>query len=160
MKRSDEKLEVMLDFARGLAKLSTCRRDRVGCVIIPKDVSCVYAIGYNGPPRGQPNDACSGEIGQCGCTHAEANAVAKLDSSRIRGTTLISTRSPCAACAGLIANCKAVDEVLFISPYREWERGALILLDARIGVARYDSPGQWRAISASSWRATRLTRRA
>lgn len=150
MRRADAKLEVMVAFARKLATLSTCRRDSVGCVIIPKDTSCVYAIGYNGPPRGRDNGSCSGVPGRCGCVHAEANAVAKLDSTRIRGATLITTRSPCLACASLIANCAAVDEVIFAEPYRRWQDGVVVLLDAGIGVMRRAAPGQWSEISRAS----------
>ncbi len=120
-----EKLEVFTAFAESLAKLSTCKRAAVGCVIVPADYSAVYAIGYNGQPSGEPHDACLRDLpGQCGCVHAEANALVKLGD--VRDATLISTTAPCLACAGLIINSKKIERVLYRSTYRT-SAGMLLL---------------------------------
>lgn len=116
MTRHDQKLRVFVEFAERLATLSTCKRAQVGCIVVTPDFSEVLSIGYNGPPVGRVNDACRDEIGNCGCVHAEANAIAKL--SDRRDSILICTTGPCESCAGLIANRKTIREVHYVSEYR------------------------------------------
>lgn len=118
MDRFEQKLLVFAQFATDLADLSKCKRRKVGCVVIPSDFSEVLAIGYNGPPKGLPNEMCSAETGDCGCVHAEANAIAKL-STRDKGLKLLCTTSPCHRCAGLIINCGRIDVVRYVTPYRD-----------------------------------------
>lgn len=100
-----------------LAQLSTCKRAKVGCVVVPDDLSMVYSIGYNGPPAGEPNDSCTGEQGRCGCVHAEANAVVKL--GPVTEAVLVCTTAPCLACAGLIVNCRKIHCVVYGLAYRD-----------------------------------------
>lgn len=111
--------------------LSTCRRNKVGCVIVPTDLSRVCAIGYNGPAAGEDDEACRCEEGACGCIHAEANALVKMREPG-SGFIIISTVSPCEHCAGLIINSKQVDWVLYDRPYRD-TGGLARLLIAGIG---------------------------
>jgi deoxycytidylate deaminase len=73
--RVRDKLRAFWGFTESLASLSRCRRLRVGCVIIRPDFSEVLAVGYNGPPRGVPNDSCRDGAGVCGCIHCEANGL-------------------------------------------------------------------------------------
>lgn len=122
--RTEQKRSVFVEFAKGLASLSTCERRRVGCIIT--DLHEVYAIGYNGPPRGLPH-GCQGEPGLCGCVHAEANAIAKL-SSREPDLWLHSTLSPCVMCAGLIINRGNIKTVTYSEVYRD--RAGLLLLES------------------------------
>jgi deoxycytidylate deaminase len=112
-----EKLEVFTSLAERLATLSTCKRYSVGCVIVPEDLTSVYAIGYNGPPSGEPNDSCLGVTGGCGCLHAEANAMTKL--GQVRDALLICTVAPCWQCAGLILNSKKIGRVKYVHEYRD-----------------------------------------
>lgn len=116
--RLDAKLRVFARFAADLASLSTCRRLRVGCVVATPEFTEVLAVGYNGPPAGLPNDSCRGAEGACGCAHAEANAMVKLRDRR-NGLVLVTTVSPCEACAGLVVNCRSVARVVYLEEYRD-----------------------------------------
>ena len=116
--RQLRKLKIFADFAEALASLSTCKRNKVGCVIATPDFTQVLAIGYNGVPAGADDDACSDDVGNCGCIHAEMNAVAKLRSER-SSLHLVTTVSPCKLCAGLIVNTKQIARVSYIHEYRD-----------------------------------------
>ena len=110
-----EKLGVFANMATRLSALSTCKRKeaKVGCVIFPFDCSAIYALGYNGQPAGFPHDACRDEVGDCGCIHAEANAIAKFNNDLAQPSILYTTRCPCEACAGLIINSRQIKLVIF-----------------------------------------------
>jgi deoxycytidylate deaminase len=113
----------MCNLASQLADLSTCKREKVGCVIIPASLSGIAAISYNGPAKGRPNCSCKDQVGACGCAHAEANALIKV-SQYYQGEELIliSTTSPCEHCAALILNHPAhVAVVLYGKLYRTIE---------------------------------------
>lgn len=135
MSRQNDKMKVFTSLAQQLGSLSTCRRLSVGCIIIPRDLTGIYALGYNGPPAGLPNDLCSVEKGDCGCIHAEANAIAKL-STPDRQCLLITTVSPCRHCAGLIINCNRISEVLYLSEYRD-SRGIEMMKKVGISTKLY-----------------------
>lgn len=112
------KWRVFFDFTKSLETLSTCKRRQVGCVIVESDLTRVHAIGYNGPPAHVSNDACRIVEGNCGCIHAEANALIKLNTER-NNLILISTSSPCEHCAGLIINNGKISRVLYRDLYRD-----------------------------------------
>lgn len=118
MNRRLSKLEMFCGFGRAIASLSTCRRDKVGAIVFPTDCSSIWALGYNGPARGLPNDSCTGQQARCGCAHAEANAVAKLPSGPDQGI-MFSTRSPCMHCFNMIANCGRIQTFIWEEVYRE-----------------------------------------
>lgn len=108
---------VYMDFATGLARRSTCKRlTQVGCIVTTPDLSNVLAVGYNGPARSLHNDVCTGGVGDCGCVHAEANALVKAPYDR-GPLTMFTTHSPCAACARLIINSR-VTRVYYDDLYR------------------------------------------
>lgn len=115
-----DKLRTFRGFAESLAELSTCRRAHVGAIVFPPDFTEVLAIGYNGQPSGTPNGHCTGVSGQCGCVHAETNALIKLASERT-GLVLLCTKLPCPRCAGLIANCRQVSTVLYTGDHHDRE---------------------------------------
>ena len=104
------KFDIFRRFAHDLAKESKCKRKQVGCIIYPPDFTQVLSIGYNGPPAHVDNNACSGDRKDCGCIHAEANAIAKLRDS---GGILYCTHLPCARCAGLIINSQKINQVIY-----------------------------------------------
>lgn len=83
---------------------SVCSRLRVGAIITSGDMRQVLSIGYNGPARGLPHNSCTGNPGQCGCLHAEDNAIAQLSASHHRNLVLFSTAAPCVMCAQRIVN--------------------------------------------------------
>jgi len=135
MDRYVEKLKTMVAMGKCLAHLSTCKRDKVSAIIFPTDCTSVYAIGYNGPPRGLSNDRCSGEEGRCGCVHAEANAIAKFSNDQSKPSILFSTRAPCVACAGLILNCYNIRGIIFEEDYRDGD-GLQLLQEAKLCVIK------------------------
>ncbi len=119
---------MFLDFTIGLGQLSTCKRLKVGAIIIPQEMTEVLSIGYNGPPVGKDNMGCrEASVGSCGCVHAEANALLKLR-GRHYGLVMILTRSPCEHCAGLIINSRCIDAIVYIDEYRD--RTGLDLLNS------------------------------
>lgn len=79
-------------------------------------------VVFNGPG----NLSCTGLQGDCGCMHAEARLIATMLK---RGTletvlvgvptTLLTTLSPCVACAHLIGESGFVTRWLYLRQYRE-----------------------------------------
>ena len=135
--RYKEKISTFMRFADDLSKLSTCKRPdrKTGCIIFPGDCSQIYSIGYNGPARGLPNDSCSGEPGNCGCAHAEANAVTKLGD--VKGAMLYTTRVPCKICAGIIINSNKISTVIVGADHYP-ANGLFMLAQADIGVESFE----------------------
>ncbi len=110
------RLETAARLAGSMAALSTCRRLRVGCVVVSPKLQSILAVGYNGPTAGAPNDSCTGVPGACGCVHAEANALVKLGSG---SGELVVTHSPCSHCAGMIVNSGRVTRVTYAERFRD-----------------------------------------
>ena len=122
--RTDTRMSLMVRTVRDIARLSTCKRLRVGCLVVTPDLSEILAFGYNGPPAGEPNESCRG-VTPCGCVHADVNALVKTRSNK-RGLVMILTHSPCEACAGLIINGGLVARVDYLREYRDL-RGVKLL---------------------------------
>ena len=135
MERYLKKIRALTSVGQQLAELSTCKRLQVGAIIFPVDCSAIYAIGYNGPSRGLPNDSCTGKENACGCVHAEANAVVKFNNDISKPSILYSTRLPCARCAALILNCTNIIGVVWDESYRDNE-GHKLLLNGGINVVK------------------------
>ncbi len=121
MNRYTEKIEIFIMMGKLLVSLSTCKRLQVATIIFPTDCSSVYAIGYNGPSRGLPNDSCSNVKGKCGCVHAEINAIAKFNNDIAKPSLLYCTHTPCRPCASLILNCATIKGVIWSGEYRDSE---------------------------------------
>lgn len=130
--RTLRKQNIFMTFTRELSGLSTCKRLATGCLVCPEDYTSVLSIGYNGPASGIPNDSCTGARNDCGCVHAEANALIKLGFLQERGI-LMTTRAPCAHCAGLIVNSKKIGVVIFSETKVSSERGLDILRQGNVG---------------------------
>lgn len=126
-----------IDFADSLKELSTCKRQQCSCVIFPLDCSSVYAIGYNGPGRKLPNDYCNEQPKQCGCAHAEANALVQCDVSTCRPSLLYTTTAPCPYCAPLIINAGIFKGVIWGQPYTT-DAGLIQLQEAGISTPNVD----------------------
>lgn len=135
MERYLKKIRALVSIGRELAELSTCKRLQVGAIIFPVDCSAVYAIGYNGPSRGLPNDSCTGEEGDCGCVHAEANAVTKFNNDLAKPSILYTTKLPCKTCAALILNCTNIIGVIWEEVYRD-DAGYRLLLAGGLNVLK------------------------
>ena len=132
MNRKLQKWTMFMDFAHQIQTLSTCKRHATGVIIFPSDCSQILSVGFNGPARGLPNDSCTGEMGQCGCSHAEINALLKLGTLQEQAV-LYSTVSPCVNCASAIINSQKIKLVVFDKLSRHEHRPLRMLEIATIG---------------------------
>ena len=126
---------IYMKLALDLAQRSTCLRLQVGCVIVSSDYSRVYGIGYNGNAAGLENSCESTEPGNCGCLHAEDNALLKTNGGNEISKIVFVTHQPCAYCAKRIVNKGGVRKVYYNEPYR-LKRGLEILQEVGIEVER------------------------
>ena len=108
-----------LKMAQEWAKLSHCKRKKVGALIV-KD-KMIISDGYNGCPSGFENN-CEDEMGDTKwyVLHAEANAILKCarHGKSCEGATLYVTLSPCQDCAKLIHQA-GVNRVVYIEEYKD-----------------------------------------
>jgi dCMP deaminase len=120
---------IFMNLAIDLAGRSHCVRAHVGAVLT-KDTR-IISIGYNGPPAGTHNcdeewpvDGCARDSkGSCSLAlHAEENAIlyAIKNGSKIEGSTLYTTLSPCIACARLILS-SGIKKVYFKDSYAAYK---------------------------------------
>ncbi len=92
---------------------STCRRRRVGCVLVDQKRR-VRATGYNGVPKGYPHcldtpcpgaDAPSGtQLSECYSVHAEINALIQFTNFLDDPITAYLTTTPCRDCTKVLSN--------------------------------------------------------
>jgi dCMP deaminase len=121
--------DIFMELAINLAKRSHCVKAQVGAVLTSE--TRIISIGYNGPPSGTHN--CDEEFEHEGCPrdskgscslalHAEQNAVlyAAKNGSKIEGSTLYVTLSPCISCARVIYSMK-IQKVYFLNSYAEYK---------------------------------------
>jgi dCMP deaminase len=116
--------QIYMALAESLSARSTCQRLRVGCVIASPDFRKIYSIGYNGNVSGGANDCDRhGEaaIGNCGCLHAEENAVINCDVSRGFEKIVFCTHLPCLMCGKRLVNVGGVKAVFYRNDYRNRE---------------------------------------
>ena len=124
---------VYMRFAFDLAARSNCLRLSVGCVIVSPDYSRVYGIGYNGNAKGLANTCETTEPGNCGCLHAEDNALLKVSEPPETPKIVFVTHQPCAYCAKRMVNKGGIRKVYYSEPYRI-RRGLEILGEVGIAV--------------------------
>lgn len=130
-------ISCVMDFCDSIKERSTCKRLKVGAAVLSNDQLKILGYGYNGQPRGLPNNGCTGIAGSCGCQHAEANAV--LKAGWTDRSVLICTHAPCHSCSGLIINA-GVCLVVFKDLYRN-NSGLLLLREAGLGICRISKNG-------------------
>ncbi|QDK02693.1 dCMP deaminase [Gordonia phage Phendrix] len=105
--------EVWLQMAQTIAQRSRCDRAQVGCVLVSRD-NQMLACGYNGPapsfdvpsehcsdwcPRAKNPDSCDQSYSDCPSSHAEINAIARSDRSRMSNAKAYVSTSLCISCA-------------------------------------------------------------
>jgi dCMP deaminase len=108
--RPTEKM-IFMNMAIMIAQRSTCIRRKVGAVITDNKMHRVLCFGYNGNVVGGPNQCDSLDEGQCGCVHAEINALTKSDTT-LDGATCFVTLSPCVNCAKVLIN-RGIKRVIY-----------------------------------------------
>ena len=130
--------QIYMRFAEHLARRSTCKRLQVGAVIVTNDLEQVLALGYNGNARGLINTCDSEEVGNCGCIHAELNALIKCGKQHPDKIMFV-TSSPCVACAKAIINSR-FSKVYFSREFRK--RDGIYLLEQcgiTVGIVQNES---------------------
>lgn len=132
--------QIYMRMAHELSQRSTCRRLQVGCVITSTDFRKVLSVGYNGNASGLANDCDSDEVGNCGCLHAEENAVINCDSPRSAEKIVFVTHLPCVMCTKRLINLGNVRTVYFAKEYRD-RRAIEIFNSAAITVTRFSVDG-------------------
>jgi dCMP deaminase len=110
---------VYMEFAKSIAKRSSCKRLNVGTVITTTDFRKVLAVGYNGNAAGLPNGCDRDEAGNCGCLHSEENAAINCDSPRYVEKFVFVTHLPCSACAKRLINIGNVKKIFYEEDYRK-----------------------------------------
>lgn len=107
-----------LEVASVYAKLSTCKRLQVGCLLVKGGTP--IAIGYNGTKPGACN-CCEDTDGNTlpSVRHAEINALNKLWTSKesAEGAIAFITDSPCPDCVQDLYNA-GIREIYFSKLYR------------------------------------------
>lgn len=129
------RISTFMSMARIFRDCSTCLRRQVGAVFTDPEMTRVLCLGYNGGVKGDQNQCESLKPGQCGCIHAEVNAMMKANES-LKGSTLFTTTAPCKNCAKLLINC-GVGRVYYDSSYRD-KSGTLLLQKHKIDVIRWE----------------------
>lgn len=127
-------VDIYMGLAQDMASRSTCLRKSVGTVITTTDFRKVLAVGYNGNASGLKN-GCDDHnaVGNCGCLHAEENAVINCDSPRFVEKIVFVTTMPCKMCAKRLINLGNVKKVFYAEVYRN-EEGLDILQSLGIEV--------------------------
>ena len=116
--------ELFMSIAYLLSQRSTCRRRKVGCVIVDES-NLILGTGYNGVPVHEPHcidEPCEGAdlpsgsgLDICAAVHAEQNALMQTaDVQRIH--TIYTTAQPCSHCSKMIANTRC-KRVIYMEPY-------------------------------------------
>lgn len=135
------KVQTMLDITAVVARRSTCHRLQVGAVLTDLRMEQLW-YGYNGGIKGGPNECRRADAGNCGCLHAELNAVIKAPGDIEKMAFL--THSPCEMCATAMVNAHVV-ELTFQETYRDLD-GLAILKQAQVRVLT-----PWGAYEEEAW---------
>ena len=128
-------INVFMKLADFLARRSTCSRLKVGAVVTSEHCDKVYGIGYNGNYAGGENKCDSDEPGNCGCLHAEENALLKVSEDRNKPKIMFLTHAPCKMCAKRIINKGGFIRVYYRKDYRS-EEGIELLANNGISIVK------------------------
>ncbi len=122
--------QYFMTITRQVAERSTCRRAKVGAVIVRE--RNILTTGYNGAPTGQPHctevgclvytlQTPSGETEEhCYRTiHAEMNAIAQAakHGTNISGADIYVTHTPCIHCLKVLVNT-GIQRVFYETAYK------------------------------------------
>jgi dCMP deaminase len=141
-----------LDATEVIARRRKCSRAQHAAVIVSKD-GLIESSGYNGPPHGwptgdgdcktfcaysaNPERYTNGNYDDCPAVHAETNAIAHVDRTRINKGTLYVNGSCCMTCAKLVANSgvsRVVMKVKASQSYRNYQKTIDFLRDCGLEV--------------------------
>jgi len=149
-----DKHENWLTVAHTIAARGTCKRRRVGCVLVD-DRNCILSTGFNGPGPGQPHcidQPCAGAnfasgqgLGECEAIHAEQNALLTCQDI-FTIAHVYTTTAPCKHCTKMLLRTSA-QAIYFIDDYVDsgqelWERAGrrwIMYSNSQIELLRYFS---------------------
>lgn len=134
-------IDLYMDFALRVAKLSYARRLQVGAVIVKNDT--VISYGFNGTPSGWDN-TCENVLADGSLKtkpevlHAEMNGLMKLARSHQsgHGAFMFITHSPCMECAKGIYQA-GIQKVFYKENYRD-DSGIEFLKKLNIDIIKVD----------------------
>ncbi len=120
--------DYFIEIASLVATRSTCRRRRVGAVIVKN--KRILATGYNGAPQSLPHcldigclreqqNIPSGQRHElCRGLHAEQNAIiqAATSGTNIKDSVIYSTHFPCSLCMKMIINA-FIKKIYYVNGY-------------------------------------------
>ena len=129
--------EIYMRFAEDISERSTCKRRSVGCCITTTDYKRVLSVGYNGNASGLKNGCDKHEAqGNCGCLHAEENAIINCSAGPHIDKIVFSTVLPCIMCAKRIINLGGVKKVIFKHDYRKHDS---MYIFEKVGIELYQT---------------------
>ena len=119
--------EFFLGVAQVYASMGTCKRLKVGAVIVKEKKQ--VGQGFNGSIHGHEHCIDEGvgclinEEGRCIRTlHAEENAVLQTERHLLEGATMYVTHEPCEKCAKMIAQV-GIKKIVFRNAYKnQWNK--------------------------------------
>lgn len=127
--------KIFMAMAVMLSQRSECNRTspyaHTGALITKPSNRQIIGFGYNGREI-HARLPCPGDLsgeGNCGCLHAEINAIINAQESK-DFCIMYTTAMPCVTCARAIVNAR-IKSVFFMDEYRNNE-GAIILAENRI----------------------------
>jgi len=127
------KEELIMRIAEVVSERSTCKRLKVGSVLICNEMIQIKGYGYNGNYKGGPNKCDTNEPGNCGCIHSEVNCLIKAF-NRQENDILFITDSPCLNCAKIIINSN-IKKVYYRNDYRD-NKGLKLLINNNIKIKK------------------------
>ena len=137
LKKQERYDRAYLRMALEWAKLSHCKRKKVGALIVKNRM--IISDGYNGTPSKFEN-CCEDENGETKwhVLHAEANAILKTASSAqdCSEATLYLTMSPCKDCSKLIHQA-GIKRLVYITEYKD-KTGLSFLKEAKVEILKFD----------------------
>ena len=137
LKKQEKYDRAYLKMALEWAKLSHCKRKKVGALIVKNKM--IISDGYNGTPSGFEN-SCEDQNGETKwyVLHAEANAILKIAHSTqdCSGATLYLTMSPCKECSKLIHQA-GIKRLVYIDEYKD-KTGLVFLKEAKVDILKFN----------------------
>lgn len=123
IERKRKKINVYIDFLKGIQSLSQSSRLKVASIALKKDFEKVFT-GYNGsvknaeiiPETGTEEESL--EPGHSGFIHSEINLIAKFSESDPEKYIVIITHSPCSVCSKVLVNA-GFRNIFWLQEYRK-----------------------------------------
>jgi deoxycytidylate deaminase len=137
---AEQLIQQLKDITIRAKEQQTCKRKAVGCSIVrldPDGLVREVVFTHNGPSR--DGHECTGEVGNCGCSHAEPRIVIQalkgqlgryVHSSQSSKAVLVCTYSPCTNCANVIIDSGIIHAVVYEHLTQHDVRGEQFLVDS------------------------------